>query len=474
MAGTVRRAARRGEDSKPITFTPLASVDRDVDRGVEGVLSWRWPRDRYILPFCKPGGALVRPYRDGPGGVRRLRIVLYSHPAFLESSLSLARELSRTAEVHLMLEVAPESWRSAAFDLKPLALAPGLHPADPILAATFPDQARAYWRDLASFTLVVHGRRRAVHPGSFRVTHDAIQFIEQLAPDILHIDDPDVSPRLVLGLRTHVWRRPMPIVLSVHDPHPHPGEELRRKAIARRLLFPRIARFVLHSAALLEPFVEQHGLDRRHVSVVPLGIYRFYQAWSTSRDVPGDRRIVLFGRLSDYKGIRILYEALPSVAMRVAGLEVDVAGQPVPGYRLPPPPELPNGGRLRVAPEYLDNDRLTTLVQQASVTVCPYIDATQSGVILTSYALGRPVIASAVGGLSEYVQDGQTGLLVPPGDAPALADAIVRALREDGLSDRLRAGVAALEGGELEWPSIARSMTRVYKDVIDEAAAGPS
>jgi len=399
-----------------------------------------------------------------------MRIVLYSHPAFLESGLSLAKELSRTAEVHLLLEVAPESWRSASFDLEPLDLAPGLHPADPILSGRFPDQARAYWRDLASFTLVVHARRRAVHPGSIRVTNDAVQYIERLDPDILHIDDPDVSPRLALGIRTHVWRRKIPIVLSVHDPHPHLGEEHRRKAIARRLLFPRIARFVLHSGALLEPFVEQHGLDRRRVSVIPLGIYRFYEAWSSSTAVAGAHRIVFFGRLSEYKGLRVLYEALPSVAGRVPGLEVDVAGQPVPGYRLPPPPVLPNGGQLRVSPEYLDNSRLTTLVQRASVTVCPYVDATQSGVILTSLALGRPVIASAVGGLSEYVHEGHTGLLVPPSDPPALSDAIVRALLEDGLLGRLHAGVLALAGGDLEWPSIGRRMTRLYEEVVDEAA----
>jgi glycosyltransferase involved in cell wall biosynthesis len=401
---------------------------------------------------------------------RPLRIVLYSHPAFLESVLSLARELSRTAEVHLMLEVGPSAWRSAAFDMQRLALAPGLHRADPILSAHMPDRARAYWRDLASFTLVVHGRRSALHPGSMRVTHKVVRYIERLAPDVLHIDDPNVSPRLAIGLRTHAPLRRVPIVLSVHDPQPHSGDDNRRKVISRRLLFPRIAHFVIHSASSLEPFVQEYGLDRRHVSVVPLGIYRYYEAWSTTKDVAGDRRVLFFGRMSEYKGLRVLFEALPMVAARVPGLQVDVAGGPVPGYRLPPPPHLPNGGQLRVTPKYLDNGRLTSLVRQASVIVCPYIDATQSGVILTAYGLGRPVIASAVGGLSEYVREGETGLLVPPGDAPALADAIVRVLLEDGLLDRLRDGVAEMEGGELEWPSIGNSVTRIYRSVIDEAA----
>ena len=412
---------------------------------------------------------LVRGDRQRSDDARRLRIVLYSHPAFLESALSLAREQSRTAEVHLMLEVAPESWRSASFDLEPIALDAGLHRADPILSTRFPERARAYWRDLASFTLVVHGRRRALHPGSFRVTRQAIRYIERLAPDIVHIDDPDVSPRLALGIRMNRWRRDIPVVLSVHDPEPHSGEVHRRKAVARRLLFPRTARFVLHSEALLEPFVERYGLDRQRVSVLPLGINRFYEAWSTSQDVGDAHRIAFFGRLSEYKGLDILYEALPKVASRVPDLVVDVAGKPVPGYHVPAPPELPNDARLRVSPEYLRNDQLTALVQQASLIICPYIDATQSGVIMTSYALGRPVIASAVGGLSEYVHEGDTGLLVPPGDATALANAIVRALLEDGLLDRLHAGVAALAGGDLEWSSIGRSATGIYEEVMEQA-----
>jgi glycosyltransferase involved in cell wall biosynthesis len=181
-----------------------------------------------------------------------------------------------------------------------------------------------------------------------------------------------------------------------------------------------------------------------------------------------DRAVLLFGRLSAYKGLSILYEALPIVAQRVPGIQVDVAGELVPGFQLPSPPVLNNGAGLRVSPHYMDNSRLAALVQQASVVVCPYIDATQSGVVLTSYALGRPVIASAVGGLPEYIRHGQTGLLVPPGDPAALAAAIERVLLEDGLLARLRSGVAGLRGGDLDWATIGESVTRIYEEVIDQ------
>jgi len=63
-------------------------------------------------------------------------------------------------------------------------------------------------------------------------------------------------------------------------------------------------------------------------------------------------------------------------------------------------------------------------VRDAAVVVCPYRDASQSGVVLSAYAFQVPVVATTAGGLPEYVFPGKTGLLVPPGDASALVVAI--------------------------------------------------
>ena len=57
-------------------------------------------------------------------------------------------------------------------------------------------------------------------------------------------------------------------------------------------------------------------------------------------------------------------------------------------------------------------DELSALIQESSFVVCPYKDATQSGVVMSAYALKKPVIATRVGGLVEMVEDKKTGLLV--------------------------------------------------------------
>ena len=176
--------------------------------------------------------------------------------------------------------------------------------------------------------------------------------------------------------------------------------------------------------------------------------------------------VLFFGRLSPYKGLDVLYAAVPRVAAAVPGVRFVVAGRPIPGYEPPTAPRPEAGGHVEAIQDRISNGRLATLLEEATVVACPYRDATQSGVVLTAFAFGRPVVASDVGGLGEYVLPERTGILVPPGDPAALATALVRILVDAPLRKRLAAGIAEEAIGRLSWDRAADEMLAVYDEVV--------
>ncbi|WP_377640272.1 glycosyltransferase family 4 protein [Oryzobacter terrae] len=367
------------------------------------------------------------------------------------------------AEVHLVLEVPPTHWRSANFDAAVDGLAPGLHPADPVLAPFFPEATRAMWRAAASAHVLVTSPRRARHPASVGLMRRVLRWVADLEPDVLHLDDVDVSPRLALALPT--VRRPYALVVGCHDPEPHSGEaDWRTKALSRRLVLPRAAAVVVHHEGGAEAIARRHLGLHAPVRVVRLGAYTFLTHGLTGAAPARDpRTIALFGRLTPYKGVDLLYAAAPAVAAAVPGTRIVVAGEPAAGY-VPPTPPAADGLTVDVRPGYLSTAEVAELCRSSAVVVCPYTDASQSGVVLTAHAFGAPVVATAVGGLPDYVDDGRTGLLVPPGDPAALAAALTRCLSEPGLADELRRGVADL-ATDGAWSGAAGTLLDLYAEV---------
>jgi glycosyltransferase involved in cell wall biosynthesis len=92
--------------------------------------------------------------------------------------------------------------------------------------------------------------------------------------------------------------------------------------------------------------------------------------------------------------------------------------------------------------------------------VCPYRDASQSGVVMSAFAFNVPVVATDVGGLPEYVLPERTGLVVPVGDAQAIADAVCRILLDRALAGRLRDGI---RHAPFNWDAAAAAIVNVYE-----------
>ncbi len=229
-------------------------------------------------------------------------------------------------------------------------------------------------------------------------------------------------------------------LLLCHNVFDHEQNPL--KSALTRAVLRRADRFVVQNARSAGEIVSERP-DAR-VDVIPhpsepRAVIPDRAAARARLGVPADVPLFLFsGILRPYKGWDVLLEAFAAARRGVPEAQLVLAGEAW-GAARDVPARAPAGVRLEL--RYLSEDERALWFAACDAVVCPYRHATGSGIAADALAFSRPVIGSAVDGLLGIVEEGRSGLLVPPGDAGALAAAMVRFVRE-GLGPRLSAGAA--------------------------------
>jgi len=175
---------------------------------------------------------------------------------------------------------------------------------------------------------------------------------------------------------------------------------------------------------------------------------------------------LFFGTLTKYKGVEYLLDAFALVRRRLPGARLVVAGFPNPDVDVEAlrarVGRLGLGDAVKFYLRYVPVGEVAGLFAASDVVVFPYLMIYQSGALQVAYSFAKPAVATDVGGLSEAVVHGETGLLVPPRDAAALGEAVAALL-----SDPARAREMGERGRELSetaysWDGIAREVKGVY------------
>jgi glycosyltransferase involved in cell wall biosynthesis len=236
-----------------------------------------------------------------------------------------------------------------------------------------------------------------------------------------------------------------------------------------------VDRIVCVSAAVRDVLLRD-GLEPERLSVVrsaidPERVRRARPVDVRARlGLPASARIVLsVGALVGHKGHRHLVEAMPSLVANVPDVHVVVAGE---GPLRRPLEELAR--HLWVAPRLSLPGRVDDLAgwfSQAEAFVMPSLEEGLGTSVLDAMAAGLPVVASRAGGIPEMVRDGVEGLLVPPGDAPALSVAVRRVLEEPETRRALGRAARARVDAEFRVDRMVEETLAVYRDVLAARAA---
>jgi glycosyltransferase involved in cell wall biosynthesis len=290
---------------------------------------------------------------------------------------------------------------------------------------------------------------------------EVVAYLTRAAPSVLHthLVHADVYGQLAGAIAR------VPLRLSTK----HGFNEFREGrffGIADRTVGSLAHVHIAISQGLAHYLAETEGFREESFEIVHYGISA---RDSVSPYAEKDPRLLCVGRLIPIKGHLVLLRALAQARARVPGIALDVAG------RGPLEPALKAFARelgIENAVRFLGFvSPIQDAIERAAIVVVPSLGEGFGMVALEAMERARPVVVSAVGGLPEIVKDGKTGLVVPPGDAEALADAI--ATLAGDLDRAAEMGRAGRERALREFPP-DRSAARIEDLYRTELAAGGS
>ena len=251
------------------------------------------------------------------------------------------------------------------------------------------------------------------------------------------------------------------MVLTMHDPFPHSNDvgntvEARNRRIAYRLI-PKI---ILLNNTTTDSFIKENKISREKVFVSRLGEFSFIREVKPVSLVKNSKYILQFGAISPYKGIEYLINAFNKIYKEYLDVKLVIAG----GGKLYFKEEIyKDNSNIIIINRYLDIQEIAGLLRDCLFSVCPYKDATQSGVIPMSYALNVPMIVTNVGALPVSVENDVTGIVVPPCDSDALAEAIKKLLDNPKEIDRMRNNIDTIWKPANTWGPVVNDYINCYK-----------
>jgi glycosyltransferase involved in cell wall biosynthesis len=315
------------------------------------------------------------------------------------------------------------------------------------------------------------------YPAGVWRTWKALCRFQSGRPAVFHLQWallPVVDGLAIRSLRARGWG----IVYTVHEVPAQSAWAIQRRQL--RSLLDLAHAIIVHTPTLAGALSRQFEGAHSRIHVVPLGSEirpvpsegDQARARQTLRLKPSDNVLLCFGMIKPHKGLHFLLEALPAILKSFPNTTLLVAGEPLMNLR--PVQRLIDRLRIRGAVDlrlgFVPQADAPLFFQAADLVVVPYTRASASAVVAQAQSFARPVVATAVGALPEFVEEPGTGFLVPPASAEALADAVCRAL---GDRDRLRQmGMTARArlSQRNNWTTVAEQTCALYRQVLASIA----
>lgn len=379
-----------------------------------------------------------------------MKIAYISYPSFADCDYPLIRSLRKLGHnVYYYLILTPSHCHSTLVDINKLI------PSYCIIDGTSYPELSLYDNYLESSTIriVNFGGNKKIH--IFLLWEKLRKEIKQFSPDIVHITHffPPYGIPFYFTFKK--------LVITIHDPIPHSGEESSWNEKLRNIgiRFINCFLFLSKNDTLKTKFIERYNVSEKAIHYAGLAPYELLNYLPPTHTIDTDYHsdFLFIGRISPYKGVDVLLNAADLLNQKGLDFKIIIAGAGDISFdkRL----STPSHKNIIVINRYISVIELVSMMKNTRYVVCPYKEATQSGVIMSALALNRPVIATRVGDFENVIIDKKNGILLDSNDAEALANIMENVLQSPSFAH-------TEQDFTQDWTIIAQQYIKIYRDFI--------
>jgi glycosyltransferase involved in cell wall biosynthesis len=330
--------------------------------------------------------------------------------------------------------------------------------SDQTVEELIPQGIKKYLGTLSSISFYIYNSQKLRSLNNLLLSIKLAARLKQY--DVIHFNGINgVLPVLIFLIRKRQ------LVFSIHDIHTHTGEKTRHNFAEKlnQYLVKSRHTVIIQNSNDYDNLIIKHPESASKLKLIPFGILDIYKYLADDSVKAPASDLLFFGRISPYKGIEYLIESLEILHSRGIHPKTVIAGEGQVYFDTGKLEEL----GVQLINRYLPNEELVALIRNTRAVICPYTDATQSGVVMTAFAFNKPVIATSVGSFKEVIIDYRNGFLVPPCDAGILARKIEQLVSSPELIESMAENIKTdFQSGDYSWSTITQKVRSLYSSLF--------
>ncbi len=385
----------------------------------------------------------------------KVALVSFGHA---DSAIPMAKALSEFVEVDLLFTFPMNRKRNNVIDFEELDVQPGMQ-NDEIVEKAFSAEVKKYVDERFKMTLFIYKSLKIKSLSNLALSRRYAKILKSY--DIIHFNGKNMH---ILPLKFFLGKKKF--IYTVHDLENHSGEQAKN-VLAQKFnhnILKSDSHVIIQNKADYRKVMEEYHEQTDTIHFIPFGQLEIYKYYDTSRINVQESDVLFFGRISPYKGIEYFIKAVQMLKKDFPKLKAVIAGS---GKFYFDTQEIEQDKTFSIINKFIQSDELVALIKASKIVVCPYTDATQSGVALTAFVFNKPVIATDTGGFRDVIKNGLNGYLVPGKNAEAIYEKAKLLLENKQLLEKMSENIKdEAESGDFAWSTIAKNYIEVYKKAL--------